>query len=360
LAGQADGWHLGHRPSLDAVRGVAVLLVLAGHFHLVDEVAATVGVSLFFVLSGYLITALLLGEWGERGRIDYRRFYLRRARRLLPALAVILGVLGVAAAAHGELDRWLPGAALAALYAGNWAFLLGMLPQNLAHTWSLAIEEQFYLVWPILLASLARPGFVALRVCVVALIVGSVVLTLPHIGTMGMGYYGSPQRAKELLAGALLAIVCVRAGRDLAIPTPVAIFAVGFMAWCAGAMDALGPLVYVMPATVIVAWAAAHPHAFAWKPLTSTGRISYGLYLYHYPLIGIAAPALALIGVAYALACASWLLVERRFLTAAIPTRIRAESSSGPIVTWDPAAVPSLARLARRSANDQGRLVVAE
>ena len=343
MAERPQPWRLGHRSSLDAVRGFAVLLVLAGHFHIVDEVAATVGVSLFFVLSGYLITALLLGEWRERGSIDYRRFYLRRAKRLLPALATLLCFLAVAATLRGDLDRWLPGAALAALYVGNWAYLAGMLPHDLGHTWSLAIEEQFYLVWPILLASLVGRGFLALRLGVVLLIVVSVVLTLPHIGTMGMGYYGSPQRAKELLAGALIAIITVQAGRDLAIPTPVAILAAAFMAWCAVAMDALGPLVYAIPAAVIVAWAAANPHALAWKPLSGTGRISYGLYLYHYPLMGIAAPPLLLVGVSYAIALASWLLVERRFLAPRVRKRMPASPQSEPIGGRDALVTPSLA-----------------
>ena len=105
---------------------------------------------------------------------------------------------------------------------------------------------------------------------------------------MGAGYYGSPQRAKELLAGALIAIAAFSLGRDLVIPTWVMVVAVGFLAWSAFAISALGPVAYAIPGAIIVAWAAGHPQALAWRPLTGTGRISYGLYLYHYPLIGMA------------------------------------------------------------------------
>ncbi len=314
MADQPSAWRLGHRPSLDAVRGIAILLVLAGHFHLINEVAATVGVSLFFVLSGYLITALLLDERSVTSRIDFRRFYIRRARRLLPALVILLGVLAVAAWVRGDLDRWLPGAVPVALYVANWGYLAGVVPPDLGHTWSLAIEEQFYLVWPLLFSILYARGLVALRVVVILLIVASVLATLPYIGTMGAGYYGTPQRAKELLAGALVAIAAFSAGRDLVIPTWVAVLAAGFLAWSAFAIMALGPVAYAVPGAIIVAWAAGHPQTLAWKPLTGTGRISYGLYLYHYPLMGMAVSPLLLLGATYALACASWVLVERRFL----------------------------------------------
>ncbi len=148
-----------HLPALDGLRAVAVAAVVA--FHLGRLQGGFLGVDVFFVVSGFLITRLLLGEWDEHGRIDGRAFWARRFRRLLPALLVVLAAVAVASRA------WLPAwrladirdDALAALaYVANWRFVLsdqsyfarGIGPSPLRHTWSLAIEEQFYLLWPVL------------------------------------------------------------------------------------------------------------------------------------------------------------------------------------------------------------------
>jgi peptidoglycan/LPS O-acetylase OafA/YrhL len=322
--GPTTGWRLGNRPSLDAVRGVAILLVLLGHFGVIDEAAATVGVSLFFALSGYLITGLLLGEWADHGGISFGAFYLRRARRLLPALIILLVVAGTAAAVRGELENWLPGAATVVLYVANWGYLTGIVPQELSHTWSLAIEEQFYLLWPGAFLLMARRGLPALTVGIAVLIAASIVSILPWYPGMGLAYYGSPQRAVGLLVGVLLAVLSYRAGRDVEAPRILAVLSVGalMVTGLAGAFQVvMAPLVPFLCAT-IVAWFAARPQVLAWPPLTGTGRISYGLYLYHYPLVGMA-PALVLFPATYALALASWILVERRVIrrrTQVVPT----------------------------------------
>jgi peptidoglycan/LPS O-acetylase OafA/YrhL len=285
-------------------------------------VAATVGVTLFFALSGYLITALLLGEWADRGRIDLIAFYGRRARRLLPALVLLLVALAALAALRGELGPWLRGAWPVALYVGNWGYLAGIVPSELTHTWSLAIEEQFYLLWPAaLLVALGSGGLPRGRILAIVIIAVSFVLIIPNFPGMGLAYYGSPERAKDLLLGGFVAMLSMSRGRDVSpsnlwMAVSVGVLVAMSMAWVVGLTVAgLSSLLVPVPCAVVVAWVAARPHVMAWRPLRFTGRISYGLYLYHFRLVGLAA-APVLFGATYALAALSWFGVERRLLAA--------------------------------------------
>ena len=148
-----DGFTLGRRPALDGLRGIAVLLVIIGHQTRSVTGAAWAGVTIFFVLSGFLITRLLLEEHRETGRIDRTAFYTRRARRLLPALALLL--LYFAMAALTGKYPWQP-IAFAVTFTANLAATFGVILGGLGHTWSLALEEQFYALWPFALIPLAR------------------------------------------------------------------------------------------------------------------------------------------------------------------------------------------------------------
>ncbi len=153
---------LGYRPSFDGIRGVGLLMVMAAHSFIASMVAAgTLALQSFFLLSGFLITVLLVQEWERGGRIDLKRFYVRRALRLLPALVVFLGVSTVIVAVTlPEVLRTAHNrAAFSTLfYFFNWAFIYQWVNQVtvLAHCWSLSVEEQFYAVWPILLILLLR------------------------------------------------------------------------------------------------------------------------------------------------------------------------------------------------------------
>src|SRR5919107_2026204 len=166
-SGEARGvpTRLAHHPALDGIRGLAVAAVLAFHGGVAVLHGGFLGVDAFFVLSGFLITSLLFAEHASTGRIDLRAFWARRARRLLPALLLVLAVVL-------PLSRWaMPPEELAALradalaalaYVANWRlmdrgggyFAETAAPSPLQHTWSLAIEEQFYLVWPLLVVAL--------------------------------------------------------------------------------------------------------------------------------------------------------------------------------------------------------------
>jgi len=158
-----------YQPALDGLRAFAVAAVIAYHFGAGWAPGGFLGVDAFFVLSGFLITSLLLTEWGRNGRISLPGFWARRARRLLPALLVVLGAIALYAAVlapASQLDT-LRGDGISSLfYFANWHFVLSgqsyfdlfSLPSPMRHLWSLAIEEQFYLVWPLVVLACLRVG----------------------------------------------------------------------------------------------------------------------------------------------------------------------------------------------------------
>ena len=153
---------LGYRPAFDGIRGVGVLIIMGAHSFIVGLTAAGIlALQSFFVLSGFLITVLLAREWDRNGRIDLKNFYVRRALRLLPALLLFLVVsTAIVAFTFPEfLKAQHNRAALAALfYFYNWAFIYGWVNQAtvIGHCWSLSVEEQFYLIWPVALILLLR------------------------------------------------------------------------------------------------------------------------------------------------------------------------------------------------------------
>lgn len=211
-------------PALDGIRALAVLAVLAYHGGQTWAAGGYLGVDAFFVLSGFLITSLLLAERRQTGAIDLQAFWMRRARRLLPALFLVLGAVAVyaaLAAAPTELERIRLDGLGSLFYVANWRFVFShqsyfeqfAAPSPLRHMWSLAIEEQFYLVWPLLVFGLLRWGNGKMRK--LALAAGS--LALLSLGLMAIlhspgqdpsrVYFGTDTRATSLLVGALLAML---------------------------------------------------------------------------------------------------------------------------------------------------------
>lgn len=316
-------WQLGHRPALDGLRGIAVLLVIAGHMSLpgVDS-GGWAGVTLFFVLSGFLITSLLLEEYATGGRIRLRAFYIRRARRLLPALAVFLVVVGGALALIGSPHL---GQELAAItfYAGNWYYLATGDPMDpFIHTWSLSVEEQFYIVWPTILIALLmlkRPAAMLGVVLVVA--TGSMLWRLYAFDgsdwSLAWDYHGSLTRADALLLGVALAIWFHYRGpwnppKWLAYASVLTIAASAAPTGHNGqaatqtAQLLVGLSTNAVAGVVLVAYAATvGGRVLQWGWLQTTGRLSYALYLWHNPTIIFA------VAVAYALLptfAGSWVL----------------------------------------------------
>ena len=306
--------------ALDGLRGLAVVAVLIFHSDLL--VGGYLGVDVFFVLSGYLITAILLVEVQTSGRIALGAFWVRRARRLLPALfLVIVAVAGYAAVFAGptELGRIRADGFATLGYVANWRSIFAHVdywelfrrPSPLEHTWSLAIEEQFYVIWPLAMLGVLRwarrrgdvKGF-ARRAFVVS----------TGLAAMGAGwalwiwfsdhnatriYFGTDTRAPAILLGAAAAGWIqwrgaareVRARRAVEI---VGLVGLGFLAFACVRLegDALfeGGLLASSVAAVAVLIAAANPRPgivarfLAIKPLVALGLVSYGLYLWHWPI----------------------------------------------------------------------------
>lgn len=294
---------LEHVPALDGLRGIAVVGVLA--FHLGHLEGGYLGVDLFFVLSGFLITSLLLVEHKSTGRVRLGAFWARRARRLLPALFLVLAAIAAYAATDppAVATGALRGDALATLgYVANWHSIvvdhaywdLFSAPSLLAHTWSLAIEEQLYVVWPLLVVGVLRFGRRAVLVTALALGAASAVAMIVLHGAgddTARVYFGTDTRAAAVLAGAALA--AWPAARFRHAPTVGAFAGVGLgIAWATvpGTAEGLyeGGLLLCSIAGALVVAGALQPGALARalsvRPLRHLGAISYGVYLWHWPV----------------------------------------------------------------------------
>ena len=330
-AGRRAG-EMGYLPGLDGIRALAVLGVLLYHADLVWMQGGFLGVDVFFVLSGFLITSLILEEFDRSGRVDFKRFYLGRARRLLPALVLMLAVVATAVAIwYPDAARQLIGDTLAsALYVNNWWYILADQsyfeftgrPPLLKHLWSLAVEEQFYLVWPLVaflvMRRMGRRGVLALAL-VLALLstVWMTVLSInsgfPELADPSRAYFGTDAHAMGLLIGAGLACAwrpgrlpeTLRRGAVITLTT-IGVLAlliiIGFFLWVGeftpwlyqrGGFAVLALVVAVLIAT------ATHPAVplgrwLGRQPMRYIGQRSYGLYLWHWPIFMVTRPGLDL------------------------------------------------------------------
>ncbi|NTY64032.1 acyltransferase family protein [Mycolicibacterium sphagni] len=374
-------------PALNGIRGVAVALVLVGHSGIPGVTGGFIGVDIFFVLSGFLITSLLLDEIGRTGQLDLGSFWVRRARRLLPALLImVLAVIAARLLFPPDAVSDLRNDATAAfLWVANWAFVShetdyfsqGAPPSPLQHTWSLGVEEQYYLIWPVLIAAVAvllaviarrrgkTPTIVAVRRAVLVLaVLGTVgsaaeAILMSSDAALNRVYFGTDTRAQALLIGAAAAALLVRdwpaimAGlplihsrwvRWLAWGVPLAgvavLAAITHVATGSATEFHNGLLIVVAVAAVAViapvaleqngpvAWVLSTP------PLVALGVISYGVYLWHWPVFLVlngertdwsgSALFAARCAVTLVLAVGSWWLIER------------------PVRRWRPVHVPQL------------------
>ena len=348
-----------HAPGLDGLRGAAVAAVVVFHAGPPTWMpGGFLGVSLFFTLSGYLITTLVLAEVQRDRSMGLAGFWSRRVRRLIPALLLV--VLAVAVMARmTNLGRGIRGDIIGALtYTTNWLEIargqaygdLFRAPSPLVHLWSLAIEEQFYIVLPLAAWFLARRAPDRLRRnltigAVGVTVVGFVATVLTNDATLA--YYGTIHRAPEIAIGALLA--CATRPTTERPPVWLTRAAFGALAitvflWCTthvsdGWVTGGGLVLFACLSAVLVR-TASRPGpvstVFSVSPLRSLGLISYGLYLYHWPIVVLLSPPrvhlapvplfLVRVAISLALAIVSYFLVEQRF------RRGRPETPSGTVI----------------------------
>jgi peptidoglycan/LPS O-acetylase OafA/YrhL len=338
-----------YRAHLDGLRAVAVYLVVAFHAGLGFFSGGFIGVDVFFVLSGFLVTQVLLRSLTSTGRLQARQFYFRRVRRILPAAMctlVISAVVYSLVATPAEMLDALGGFRAAFLYVANWYFIRQSTDYFAANVnsspvlqfWSLAIEEQFYLVWPLLLAAgfalcrrVGRWRWWALRGWVAAAGVASAILAL-HLShnDLTRAYYGTDARAYQLLAGAVLAMTpqLLRFGRRPIgrLVANLSLVAVLILATSTFAMNQIVRGFVVTIITVLLLSALERSdgglghRVLSAPPMVSLGKISYGIYLWHWPVVVILeherafSPVTLFVtsgAIATALAALSFRLIER-------------------------------------------------
>lgn len=327
---------------LDGLRALAVMTVMAFHLGWSFVPGGAFGVSLFFTLSGYLITQVMLADHDRAGKVDLKRFWTRRLRRLVPgSIVCLIAVTVVALFGLLEGDR-LRGDLFAALgYSANWRFatagttyaeLFESTPSPVLHFWSLAIEEQFYIIFPLLMVVLLR--WRKLLVPTLALLTGASVAAMVLTSSRNLAYYGTHTRAAELLIGALLALV-IPVSKQLSTAVQKIVATLGVVAFVAfvyiatnahtsdawlyqGGLSGFSLISSVLIIAVLVPGPLRL--LMSSRPMVAIGRITYSLYLFHWPVfvvlnedrMGFDGVALSLtrIAVTVLFACLSAWLIE--------------------------------------------------
>lgn len=356
-----SGYRLGYRADIEGLRAIAILLVVAAHARVSWLAGGFVGVDVFFVLSGYLITGLLVQEIQQTGDLRFARFYARRLRRLLPALLLMLfvvSILGWLLLPMAEQFRQADAAGNSAAWLSNFFFAFSNLgyfspdaKSNLfLHTWSLGVEEQFYLVWPLLVVLAAgawqglrkAPRPARLKIVMPIIFVASLALCVVWSYRMPrMGFYMMPSRAWQFALGALVFMYfgAPRTGHDPRVRlgrhrlTAVAAGWSGLLLILASAVIIDGRMTYpgawaLLPsfgaaailASGTLASTASAARLLSLRPLQAIGRVSYAWYLWHWPILLLGAIVLdihngwnqlGLVALSLALATISYRFVEK-------------------------------------------------
>lgn len=346
---------LHYMPALDGVRALAVIAVVAYHADQTWARAGFLGVDIFFVISGYLITALLLNEFRREGRISIVQFWKRRALRLLPSLLLMLAIVSLVAPilAPDQIAQLRGDMVAALVYVSNWRLIFQDLPYFqamgrpplLRHLWSLAVEEQFYLLWPAILALVLRRGWTrsgllfSVLLGTAASAIAMAIIYSPDTDASRV-YYGTDTRVGTILMGAALAFVWSpgqRTARPRLLGSLIRDFAglgaLGALAWLIYSWNEFNELLYrggfiaIAALSVVLVGVSAHPgrltrHLLGNPPLRWIGKRSYAIYLWHWPVIMLTRPQLDIdldgnpllalrVGITLALAVITHRLVEK-------------------------------------------------
>ncbi|RLE18709.1 MAG: hypothetical protein DRJ50_12825, partial [Actinobacteria bacterium] len=303
---------LEYQPALDGVRAIAVAMVLFFHAGFGWMRAGYLGVSIFFTLSGFLITSLLLRESDRSGQADLGRFYARRLRRLLPASIICLTFIGIAyiSGEFAFVPRFRGQMLGAVLNVYNWVQIgsgstyedifatAPALTSPLEHYWSLAIEEQFYLIWPVVLLLIVRRAAGRRSTAmVISGLFALFALSSPLLAALfgsDFAYWSTPTRFSEILAGAALAAILIARGQipawvgRLALPTLAGLVALAVLLPSASGPAYTGWMgaIAIVSGLLILGLQGPSPvrRALSVAPLIALGKISYGVYLFHWPV----------------------------------------------------------------------------
>jgi len=346
------GFELGYSPSLDGIRGISILVVMAFNAHLPYVEGGYIGVSIFFVLSGFLITSLLVQEYDRTSSISLRNFYYRRALRLLPALFALMLMVSAYAAVLQPREKAITtwkGVLYALFYVANWAQIgeHGVGIGALSHAWSLSVEEQFYILWPLLLIVLLRFGWK--RKWIVSLLLVLISASVIWSAWLWSGgshhlrmYFGSDTRANELLIGCLTALLLhwgvvpsqsrevrnafrlisfLSAAAIIFMIIKIPVFS-GFLYSGGFALIAIGTALIMID---VLIFPSRFSKALEFQPLVWMGKVSYGLYLWHFPIfealrqkfeghMNVIAFEVLRFGIVFIVAATSYYLLEKPFL----------------------------------------------
>jgi peptidoglycan/LPS O-acetylase OafA/YrhL len=325
-----------YNPALDGLRAIAISLVFADHFYESAMPGGWIGVDVFFVLSGYLITSVLLHELRESGGISLSNFYMRRVLRLTPALA-LLALVQFARSPFSDNGWQVREATLIGVtYLESWNKVFEFGPQEfMGHTWSLAVEEQFYWLWPLTLLFLVkRQPLIWITAAFAAMAFARFVLWRDGFAATTLQYCFFI-RPVGLLVGCFLAFLPIDRWRAPALVAPaalIALLALGLFAEKSIYAFLAAPLAASLATAVFIVSlqsAKAVTGALSLSPIRYTGKISYGLYLYHLPIISLGLAwkahtpfhavasvvyAVGLMVLSFAIAALSFEFVEKPFL----------------------------------------------
>jgi peptidoglycan/LPS O-acetylase OafA/YrhL len=317
-----------YNPALDGLRAVAILLVIACHCLSKSFLGGLIGVDIFFVLSGFLITSILLRELRATGDISLSNFYWRRFLRLSPALGILIAFEIIRSAFCPHPAEILEATLVGAAYLQNWNNVFAFAPGDyMGHTWSLATEEQFYFLWPLALPLIFKRRPLAWIGAAIAMMIVSRELAY-HFGLTRAAFDFSPGlRPIGLLIGCAFAFLPIHSWRLPAPTGPLLMLAIAVVALIEEHAYVSAPVMASLIAAGLIVYLqrpSALATALSWEPVVYIGKISYGLFLYHVPIFYLgekfkpATPfhlyASGLIVMTFVVASLSYEFVEKPFL----------------------------------------------